>query len=63
MSTPKSEGEAPTVTVVQSPTGWTVLEDDRVVSRHRRREPAHKAALDWAGREFENGRRLVVLLP
>ena len=62
MSGPESEGEAPTVTVVQSPTGWTVLEDDRVVSRHHRREPAHKAALDWAGRQFDKGRRLVVVL-
>lgn len=51
-----------TVAVVRSPTGWTVLEDDRVVSRHRQREPAHKAALDWAGRQFEEGRRLVVIL-
>jgi hypothetical protein len=54
--------EPPTVTVVQSPTGWTVLEDGRVVSRHRQRGPAHKAALDWAGRQFDEGRRLVVVL-
>ena len=59
----ESRDAAPIVTVIQSPTGWTVLEDGRVVSRHRRREPAHKAALDWAGRAFENGRRLVVILP
>jgi hypothetical protein len=60
--TPREEDRPPTVTVVQSPTGWTVLEDDRVVSRHRQREPAHKAALDWAGRQFDEGRRLVVIL-
>lgn len=57
------EGEtAATVTVVRTPTGWTVVEDGTVVSHHGRREPAHKAALDWAGRSFGDGRRRVVIL-
>ena len=51
-----------TVTVVQAPTGWNVVDGGRVISRHRRREPAHKAALDWASRQFDEGRRLVVIL-
>lgn len=56
------EDEAPVVTVVQAPDGWTVVEDGVVVSRHRQRDPAHKAALQWASRRFEEGRRLVVVL-
>ena len=62
MTAPADEAAPPTVTVVQAPSGWNVVEDGRVVSRHRKREPAHKAALDWAGGQFEQGRRLVVIL-
>jgi hypothetical protein len=60
--TPDHERAAPTITVAQTPNGWNVLEDGRIVSRHRQREPAHKAALDWASHRFEEGRRLVVIL-
>lgn len=51
-----------TVTVVRTADGWTVVEEGTVVSRHGRREPAHKAALDWAGRRFGDGSRRVVIL-
>jgi hypothetical protein len=60
--TPDREDAAPAITVAQTPGGWDVLEDGRIVSRHRQREPAHKAALDWASRRFDEGRRLVVIL-
>ena len=50
------------VTVVEAAEGFEVLEQGRVVSGHADRETAEKAALDWASRRFEEGRRLVVVL-
>ena len=61
MTAPEGD-QAPTVTVSEGPGGWRVVEDGRVVSRHAEHERAQKAALDWASRQFEKGRRLVVVL-
>ena len=50
------------IIVVETADGFDVVEQGRVVSGHADRERAEKAALDWASRRFEEGRRLVVVL-